>query len=295
MINVEQEVDARIAGIEPPGIEVDPAARQIAIRAIEGINLRYGEHSENPLDFHNAPHSLDVMDRTIRLANLLYEFIPPKYKPNIYNLGVTVPATHDFEQMLGPGVNEIASADYFQDEIEQTGDSPINNEWFIKRGRLGHFATEVAFAEDGKLIQVHQGKGEPDPFAFIVGFADINGIAMDGDKRMIRDATNLCFEINGGNPGAEKLYEFLLTQAAFLKTRLNDHHMKPLIKYYFPDQPDEVYEAMHNAFHKNIISAYRLASLFRENPKLYSKVDQVMAGLDRVHAGAVVGKLLKSL
>lgn len=295
MIDFETEVDRRIAGIKPPEIEVDPASRSIAITALGEVDRRYGEGSEHPLEFHNVPHSLDVMDRTVRLLNLLYEFIPAEYKPRIYDLGIKVSAAHDVEQSLGPGANEQASVAYMINQIEETGSNPINTRWHKSRAELGSLATQVAFADNGEIVQVNLGEGEPDPFAFIVAFADINGIAMDGDRRMIRDATNLCFELNGGNPGVEKIYEFLLTQAVFLKSRLNDHQMKPLIEYYFPERAGEVYEAMHDTYHKNIISAYELARKFRENPKLYSTVDKVMTGLDKVHAGAAVGKLLGSL
>lgn len=291
----EVQVDNLIEKIEPAEVGIDPATRLVTISSLDEMDKRHGRDSDKPLEFHNAPHELDVLRRFIRITNLLYDCIPENYRPMIYQAGMVATSAHDIGQGMGAGADEKASVEYMRNKIKETGDSPINNEPFIDRAAGGLLASQVEFAENGEIIQVNLREGEPDPLRFKIAFADINGIAMEGSPRMIKDATNLYFELHGDNPSAEGLFEFWLTQADFLKSRLNDYRIVPDIEYYFPERGEEVYDRMKDAYQKNILSAYRLALKLHETKGLRSTLDRLMSSADKAHLGSLVTKLARKI
>jgi len=289
------EINAIAAMVEPPDIEVHPEAIAIATQSLGEIDDKYGSESENPLSFHNAGHTLGMTRRVVRLTNLLYPFIPPKYQEGIYDLGIVGGSTHDWEQGLGPSANEQASSEYAAAQVEAEG-GPLNSDLFKTRLDLGIQATAVQFAEGGELVQAQLQRGKPDPFKFIMGFGDINGIAMEGPFRMTKDATNLYYEITQ-DPTVLGLLQFLADQEVFLSRRLGDWRMKADIAYHFPDSINEVYGAMHNAYHKNIVAAHGLALLLGQSPELEATLGAVVNTsaevLDRSLLGDVVTKVVR--
>jgi hypothetical protein len=298
MRNFEAAVDELIGQIEPEGYEFNETARSLATIALHDVELRYGESSDNSLPQHNAEHALDVAGRAIELTNLVYEFIPEKYQDNIYELALLVGVSHDWEQLLASG-NERASADYLIGLIEKTDDEEINNEWFKARAENGVMATEYEINDDGIINQFNLGRGkpedgeEPDPLEFIVAFADINGIAMEGESRMSEDVAGLYIERcqkKGENPSEEGLRGFIDYQPTFIKSQLDDEHMKPIIAHYFhhlepedEEKENPVYEALKNKYNPNIRNSYKKAWKLRNTPELIKGFGEV------VHRADVLG------
>lgn len=313
MRNFEASVDQLIGRIEPDGYEFNDTARSLATIALHDVELRYGEKSDNPLPQHNAEHALDVAGRAIELTNLLYEYIPQKYRENIYELALLVGVSHDWEQMLDGG-NERASADYLIGLIEKTDDREINNEWFKARSKKGVLATEFEIIEidDEKIInQVNLGRGkpedgeEPDPLEFIMAFADINGIAMEGESRMSEDVAGLYIEEcqkNEEKPTLEGFRKFVGYQPTFIKSQLDDEHMKPIITYYFyhlepeDDKKDNpVYEALKKKYNPNIRNSYKKAWKLRNTPELLKGFGGVVHRADVLGISDKLGGIIKHI
>ncbi len=294
-LDFEREVTEIAAMIEPKhGYELAPETIPIAITALEEVDSKYGPSSDHPLSFHNAPHSLGVTRRVVRLTNMLYPFIQPKYQNGIYDLGIIGGATHDIEQELGPGENERVSAESAGRQVSDA-DGVLNTTTFKKRLTRGIVATTVEMKEDGELVQTNLQSGTHDPIKFGMAFADINGIAMEGSKRMWQDATNLYYELND-EPTIGGLFDFYLSQAGFLRQRLNDGRVKSDIAYYFADDIEAVYQVMRGAFHANIVSAHGMAVLLGERPELSNTVGSVVKGigaLDRSLLGTMIGKMIE--
>lgn len=296
-VDFEKEV-IKIAGmIEPPDYELAPETIPIAIEVVEGINQRYGPDSDNPKTYHNAPHSLAVPRRAVSLTNLLYPFIPEQYRTDIYDLDIHCGVGHDDEQSLTlPGENERVSADRMVARVSQAG-GRLNYAEYMRRLVRGHMATVIQI-EDGKLIQPNLAQGEPDPIEFIMGFADRNGIAMEGPISMFKDATNIYIEEAekaGEEPTFEGLYDFLKGEAGFIKYGLNDWYMKPLIRYYFGDKDDDVYAEMRKAYNPKISEAHRIAEKIVDSPELRPLIGMVVKGMEAVDSSRIGRNLGKTL
>ncbi len=291
-MDFEKEV-AGIVALVPEDQRLAPETVPIAIEALEAVDRRYGPNSDNPKPFHNAPHSVGVTRRAVRMANILMPYIRPAYRDRFYDLSIVDGTTHDYDQDSGPGANEDNSTRYAIQVVE-AADGVLNTVDFKKRVPRGIGATKTELVvETGEIIQTSLVNGSHDPIKFSMAFSDINGIAMEGSKRMCRDATNLYYEITP-EPSIEGLYDFLDNQAGFLSHRLNDGRIKADIGYYFADQIEAVYADMHQAFHANIISAYSLALLLRDHPENKKPLGIVAKGIDQSRIGAIVGKLLTS-
>jgi hypothetical protein len=289
----EKEI-TEIATMIEPDYKLAPETIPIAVESLEEIDNDYGPASDNLLPFHDAPHSVGVTRRGVRLANILYPYIRPLHRRRFFDLVIIDGATHDRRQDLGPIENEIASAEDAIQKVE-TADGILNTGIFKKRLVYGNLATAVRMEDGGKLVQVNLQRGAHDPIKFNMAFSDINGIAMEGNKRMWQDATNLYLEITD-EPTDEGLCNFLIDQRKFLRERLNDGRIKSDIAYYFPDDIAAVYKDMRRAFHGNIVSSHGLAVLLGERPELQRSVARVAKAreaLDRSGLGAIIGKMIR--
>ncbi len=293
---MSQDFEKELAGIVtliPPEHELAPETIPIATEALEMIDGHYGSESDNPLPFHNAPHSVGVTRRAVRMGKILLPYMRDEYRKRFFDLAVIAGATHDYDQDSGPGDNERNSAKYAIEQIEKF-DGELNTTDFKARLPQGILATTVEMKDDGELVQTNLQSGSHDPIKFNMAFSDINGIAMEGSKRMWCDATNLYHEITD-EPTAEGLYSFLIGQAGFLRQRLNDPRIKSDIAYYFPDDIEAVYKDMYKAFHANIISAYNIAVMLDQRPELQSSIGLIVKSigkLDRSVMGSLIGKTL---
>lgn len=294
-MDFEKEITKLAKTVEPEGYEISPEAQWVTIQGLQDIDRRYGAESDNPLEHHNAPHGLDVIRRNIRLTNIFFEFIPKKYRRHIYDLDSIGGGLHDHQRGVRDGLNEKLSADFADELIVKTGHSPINTKRFKARERSGILATQVETSDSGEITQVNLRQGERDPFKLIMAYGDINGIAMEGGRRMVRDAVNLCLETHD-NPTAEDIYQFMLFQAKFLKDRLNDEQVKADIAYYFPSQTEEVFQRAKKEFRHNIVSAYAMANLAHKTPHLKDSIGSVLNAADHIPGSGVLGGvILKAL
>jgi hypothetical protein len=279
-VNFEEEITKIITSVAPEEQQVRDSTIHIAVTALEDMDRRYGPESEEYLPYHNAQHCVDVCRRTVRLLNIVYPYVRPKYREDIYDIGIIGGAVHDYEQGLGQLENERASAKRGIDIVDKA-DRKFNDRSLQKRLGDGILATSVLYSEDGEIIQPLIQRGSHDPLKFAVGFADINGTAMEGDRRMFIDAIKLCYE-RIENPSIDDLYEFLVNQAEFLKGRLNDGRVKSDIAYYFPENIEDVYADMRKAFHGNILSSYRLALLIKSRPELKKVLGFFVQNVDSI-------------
>lgn len=297
-LDIQKEM-IKIAGlIQPAGYELDPETIPVAIETVVGIDQRYGPDSANRKLYHNAPHSLAVPRRAVSLTNLLWRFIPEEYRTDIYDLDIHCGTGHDDKQGLSlPGENERVSADRMIERVRQAG-GRLNYEEYMRRLFRGHMATVVQI-EDGKLVQPNLAQGEPDTIEFIMGFADRNGIAMEGPRTMLKDGTNLyCerLEETGEELTIDGLVDFLGSgEMEFLKYGLNDWYMKPLIKYYFGDNGDDVYEVMRAAYHPNIDAAHLMAKKIAHSTELTPLIGLAAKGLEAVDSSRLGRNLGKTL
>lgn len=288
-MDFEKEIH-RITALVPEGITLAPETTTIAIEALEAVDARYGPDSPRPLAFHNAPHSVGVTRRSIRLTNMLLPYVQDKHRPRFYDLAIINGATHDYDQDSGPGANEDNSTEYAIQSIE-AADGELNSQTVKDRVALGIAATKVEMLENGELLQANLQRGPHDPIKFIMAFSDINGIAMEGEKRMWRDATNLYYEI-ATEPTLEGHADFLISQAGFLSQRLNDPRVKADLAYHFPNDINAAYSVMHKAFNKQILRTFDLAVFTSKHPDLKGVIEGIAKTADRSRVGGYIGKAL---
>lgn len=292
-----QDFERELAGIAqmvPDGYELAPQTLPLATEAVYGLDAKFGPESPHPREFHNADHSVDVCRRDVRLTTLLLPYVPPEFQPYIFDLAILGPALHDWEQDLGPGPNERASTEHGIALIEEKGGRELNTDEFKTRLTDEIEATTIAMLDTGEIVQVNIQKGSHDPAKFNLAFADINGIAMEGPRRMVRDGTHLYQEMLASPEDftIDGLYAFLADERRFLRQRLNDHRVRADIAYHYPDHIEEVYGVMRKAFHSNIISAHRLAVDIGARPELKVPIGIAARTLEKSKLGDTVGKLL---
>jgi hypothetical protein len=291
-VDYERQV-VDIAGMVRPEARLAPETVSLATEALYAVHADFGPDSDHPMSFHNGPHSVAVMRRGVRIGNILFPYLSPVHQRRFFDGMILGGATHDRFQLLGPGENEVASAAYGV-ELVEAADGVLNTDFFKRRLTYADLATEVSMDPDGKLVQVNLRKGARDPIKFGMSFADINGIAMEGPKRMWEDATNLYYE---QTPPDEQsisgLFVFYAGQVRFLRQRLNDRQVKPDIAYYFPDTFEDIYREMRREYHHNIVTAHGLALKIAERPELEHAVGRVVSTVDRGHIGQLVGELIR--
>lgn len=253
------------------GLDISEAAVAIAQESIAEIDTKYGDGNAEYMAYHNAYHGVDVVRRGFRLIGILNDYIADKYRQDLPDLVLLGGAFHDIVQRKASGVNEQESANIAAERTRVSYDAVDDVERFIDRLQLGILATEVEITHpESEIIQKRLPNGRPDPLKYIMAFADINGIAMDGPERMIRDCVHLCHEIFGKDVTGEQIGDFLLSQTRFLRTRLNDRRVRSDLMYYFLDAEPEVYGLMRQAFEANIMAAANHAKFIEDNPGVFT-------------------------
>jgi hypothetical protein len=291
-MDFEKEV-AGIVALVPQGIKLAPETALIAAGALEEVDRDYGPESDNPHDFHDAPHSVGAIRRGVRLANMLYPYIRPIHRRRFHDLVIVGESVHDRYRDRAPN-NEAESAEFGVKKVEEA-DGPLNTKSFKRRLPYGVMATAVTIESDGRVVQHNMLRGSRDPIKFVMGFGDKNGIAMEGEKRMWSDAADLYYEVT---PSSEQTVEGLVAfigkgQKQFLRQGLNDPLIKAYIARYFPDDKKAVYDDMHEAFHDNIASAHDLACKVSERPELQEAIGHIARRVDRSRVGPLIGKMIR--
>jgi predicted metal-dependent HD superfamily phosphohydrolase len=144
----------------------------ISSYAIDDITLRYGKHGKNPKAHNNEAHTEQVLDSAARLAELA--IANGNLDERDKALIIIAAAYHAYEQELGKGFNESASAKAAQASMRETGIfSPPE---IISVGGM-IMATQLR-VDDGKL---HQAVPPNHYGAKIVADADLSSVGMRRD------------------------------------------------------------------------------------------------------------------
>lgn len=292
-MDFEKEV-AGVAALVPEGYDLARETQPLAAACLELVDRRYGPASDHPLRYHNAHHSLDVTRRAVELAVILRPYMRAEYQHQVFDLAMIAAASHDYAQDATSGENERNSARFAVEAVEQE-DGELSRGDFTRRLKQAILATTAPMNEDGEIVQSNLQTGSHDPIKFNLAFSDINGIAMEGSQRMILDATNLYLEIIDGSGetfSVDGLYNFYLSQADFLRQRLNDGRVKADIAYYFADCINEVYGDMRDHFNENIKSAYALARYIKDHPELKSLIGVATKSADMSRVGRMIGEAI---
>jgi hypothetical protein len=195
---------------------------------------------------------------------------------------------------LGSGKNEKASGQFAVAKVVEMGGPALNTTRFKSRLLEGVQVTEVEERSDGDIVQVNLHKGSDDPLKYAISFGDINGIAMEGSKRVVVDATRLCYEIYGV-PTLDQIYKYLSSQQQFIRKRVNDGRVKSDIAYYFPNNTEEIYVDLRKAFHANILAAHNVAKLLNSSDELKASFGLALRGIDLADRSLLVDKILSKL
>ena len=294
-VDFEKQVTDIVATIEPE-YTLAPETIPITVSALEEVNRRYGPDSDNPLPFHDAPHSLGVTRRGVILTNILWPYINPKHQRKLFDAVMIGGATHDLEQGLEPHIGERASTEWAIARVTEA-DGPLNTKIFKKRLMLGNLATAFEVDRAGRLVQINLLRGSRDPIKFIMGAADMGGIAMEGPDRMWHDGTGIYLE-KDSDPTARGLSKALPEQERFMRQRFNDERVKSEIAFYFPRNQEAIYQDLYDAFHENIVQSVILARKLGEKPELQATVERAvcdpMAG-DRIRLPSMIAKLIHKI
>ena len=297
-LDFEKEV-ADVVTLVPKDYRLASETVPIATSILEEIDRRYGADSDVPLAYHNATHSAAVMRRAVRLANIIRPYIRAPYEDKLFDLAVIAGAAHDYEQdhdpESEPGKNEKESATFATRAIEEQ-DGALNHGQFTRRLKEGILATTAPMnKETGEILLPRLNAGSHDPIKFDMAFSDINGIAMEGNRQMILDATNLYLELSSKKGEAfsiDGLYDFYLTQASFLSSRLNPGRITSDVGYYFADTVTDVYRDMFDNFNGNIVSAHDLALYIGKHPEVKSLIGVMTKSVELSRIGNTVAELV---
>ncbi len=227
------------------GIPVDNAAIWVSSVLLEGITERYGPEGSEPLAYHGPQHTLDVIRRGLRLFGALHCELPVDFPARDAGLQAISGAGHDAFHHTGKD-DELKSASATSAVMHAHKNS--YSSWDIHRVGGAILATKVGLNEQGYIEQTNIRRGDRDPLKLTLAYADINGIAMEGAERMIRDATALFMESKGYTKphqmigDADQLVAFLGGQARFLQSRLQA--MPGDVAFYFKDNESAVRAAL---------------------------------------------------
>jgi hypothetical protein len=233
------------------------------------------------------------------LAKIIRPYIRAPYEDKLFDLAIVAGASHDYEQDYDPeiefGRNERESAAFAVRAIEEQ-DGALNHGRFTHRLKEGILATTTSInKETGEILQTRLNAGSHDPIKFDMAFSDINGIAMEGNRQMILDATNLYLELIGKEGrvfSVDDLYDFYLKQATFLSNRLNPGRVTSDIGYYFADTVTDVYRDTFDNFNRNIVSAHDLALHIGKHPEIKHLIGVMTKSVELSRIGNTVAELV---
>ena len=211
--------------------QMNPIDIAVIASGLQEVEEKYGEASDTPLKYHGLRHTRDVWEDYCIYADILGinsdEFVDG---------GIAV-TRHDWEQLLGPGANEAASAVEVQRVMSAAGYS---------EGRQMHsancvLATEVKFDGEGQLVQKHLKTFGPDKTILAVALADMNGITIRGEQTMVDHAFRLALEINSLQfhqlkKDPSRFIEMLKNQYTYVGNRLST--LEESVRFHVQDQDE---------------------------------------------------------
>lgn len=289
-----EELKSRSGLVLPEGVEIDSTAYDIAATALVDIDNEFGMDSAYPREHHNAPHGIDHVVRDMVLINPVFELIPEQYQEHIRELGVVDGALHDrYQHLKKLGVNEIFSAAYGVNLINDHGSNRINTGQFKARSADGVISTTTFVRPDGSLVQPYLLEGDPDAHKFFMVAADVYApIAMGGVYEMLKTSRNLTLE-ERKNPSPVDGYNFVASEVAFIKQELNPKRLMKVIAHFFPDSAEEVYSIYFDLYNHNIVAASEFAQAVDERPDKAEEIGEALFAEEFEEIGEIAGKEVK--
>lgn len=143
----------------------------------------------------------------------------------------------------------------------------------VRRVHDAIIATTVKVNSKGSVIQTRIRKGSGDMLNFALAMADINGIGMEGPRRMFTDVLNLYMERNTHSSVKEYLtaplgvMALLKDQRQFLKDRLRV--IRKDLAYYCSNEEEvgAIMEKIDERFSANTSAALAITKKFSQSPK----------------------------
>ncbi len=259
--------------IDIPGQEISESAQQIGVKILDMMGLMNGDQ-----EYHNVPHSVEFTEEAHDSYKAVQGFIPEEYQEDMPTILFLVGLAHDLFN------DEHESAKYLKRMILTYGDEKLKSSSVLSRVGAPIVGTTVDI-QDGTVVQVNIGHGDPDPAIQISGWADVNQIPRKGAGKMIKDALNLVTEINQGRPTSKQVFDMLMFQPKFLSDLMDESVHVPNFELYYPGKAQEVYDTLRARNKENTSEAVDLANLISENPE---KVEMAVNRMFSVNNGAVL-------
>lgn len=234
-------------------------------------------------EYHNTEHDFYVLRRAWDVWGALRNRMPDKFDTNGFKLLLFSVCGHDL--FLGneakEGSDERRSGKFTMRRMLAAGYAPEEGQ----RVREAIDTTAVKRDEKGRITQYNIRQGSKDPLKFVLAYADINGVPMEGIPTMIRDALNLYMESSGTslkelshNP--KKALGLMLTQADFVQDRLDD--MDGDIAHYFDGKEREmVKEVLDEKYSRTSREALVLARRMKDLPDLAETAIKATLGVTK--------------
>lgn len=256
---------------EYPDMVFIEGVADIAAIASRQLEVKYGAQSETPLAYHNKAHSVeDVPRRGLKLLRIHHDICPDLFDMSrAPSLVVAGGMLHDTVQLRGSMTNERLSADYAREIAPHYG-------FTYDEADLLHdmIMSTVTQHIDGTVKQTMlEQTVSRDPLCLILATADINGIAMEGTKRMVGDSVNLTaerYQMDAANVLREKPHEvmkMLGAQALFFGARL-DTIGSDLRLFYDEVTAQEIQSMYQREFSSFGSEAIRAARLLGRTPEI---------------------------
>lgn len=195
---------------QAPQSERRTATKELVSFALSEVERKYGKSQGDgltPLKYHNLVHSQDVFWAGQQLADLAVK--NGKISQDDVDLVEIAGASHDIEQSLGGGANELESARIIEEKMRKT---QVFTEDDIGKVRKMILATTVYF-KDGVMKQ----SATDDYLTQIVADADLAHLGRESEIYWDRAESLLKEMKKTDNPSPEDKLAFIKSQPNFLK------------------------------------------------------------------------------
>ncbi|MEK7450676.1 MAG: HD domain-containing protein [Patescibacteria group bacterium] len=195
---------------QTPQSERRTATKKLVSFALSEVERKYGKGQGDgltPLKYHNLRHSQDILWAGQQLADLAVK--NGKISQNDVDLIEIATASHDIEQGLGGGTNELGSARIIEEKMRK---AQVFTEVDIGRVKKMILATTVYF-KDGVMKQ----SATDDYLTQIVADADLAHLGRESEIYWDRTESLLKEMKKTDNPSPEDKLTFMKSQPTFLE------------------------------------------------------------------------------
>jgi predicted metal-dependent HD superfamily phosphohydrolase len=215
---------------EAPKSERKIATKELVNFSLSEVERKYGKGQGDgltPLGYHNLLHSQDVLWAGRQLADLALK--NGKINPDDLDLVDIAGASHDLEQELGGGKNEIETARIIEEKMRKT---QVFTEEDLTKVKTMILATIVYF-KDGVMKQ----SATEDYLTQIIADADLAHLGREAGLYWERAESLLREMKKTDNPTPEDKATFIKSQPAFLK---NHNFYTEEAKILFPNKQENI-------------------------------------------------------